>query len=33
MKDGKIYTNTLTDWHPEYLRRPDPEKLRTSETY
>ena len=33
MKDGRIYKNTLTDWHPEYLRRPDPEKLRTSETY
>ena len=33
MKDGRIYKNTLTDWHPEYLRRPDPDKLRTSETY
>ena len=33
MKDGRIYKNALTDWHPEYLRRPDPDKLRTSETY
>jgi len=33
MKDGRIFKNTLTDWLPQYLRRPDPEKLRTSETY
>ena len=33
MKDGRIYKNTLTDWRPEYLEKPDPSTLRTSETY
>jgi imidazolonepropionase-like amidohydrolase len=33
MKNGRIYKNTLTDWLPEYLERPDPSTLRTSETY
>ncbi len=33
MKDGRIYKNTLTDWQPQYLRRPDLSNLRTSETY
>ena len=36
MKDGRVYKNTLTDWQPEYLRRPDPSKLTpsgTTETY
>jgi hypothetical protein len=23
MKDGRIYKNTLTDWTPEYLKKPD----------
>ena len=27
MKDGRIYKNTLTDWHPQYLRKPDPAKI------
>jgi imidazolonepropionase-like amidohydrolase len=33
MKDGRIYKNTLTDWRPEYLKKPDLSTLRTSETY
>ncbi|MBY6006685.1 amidohydrolase family protein [Salipiger bermudensis] len=33
MKDGRIYKNTLSDWTPEYLQKPDPSTLRTSETY
>jgi len=33
MKDGRLYKNTLTDWRPEYLHKPDLSKLRTSETY
>ncbi len=33
MKDGRVYKNTLTDWQPQYLRRPDPSEIRTSETY
>jgi imidazolonepropionase-like amidohydrolase len=33
MKDGRIYKNTITDWTPEYLRKPDLSTLRTSETY
>ena len=27
MKDGRIYKNTLTDWQPQYLRKPDPAKI------
>ena len=30
MKDGRIYKNTLTDWRPEYLQKPDPNELKTS---
>jgi hypothetical protein len=36
MKGGRIFKNTLTDWQPEYLRRPDPAELMPSglsETY
>ena len=32
MKDGRIYKNTLTDWQPDYLRKPDPSKLMPSGT-
>ncbi len=30
MKDGRVYKNTLTDWSPEYLRKPDPSDLKPS---
>ncbi len=30
MKDGRIYKNTLTDWRPQYLRKPDPAQLSPS---
>jgi imidazolonepropionase-like amidohydrolase len=33
MKDGRIYKNTLTDWHPQYLRRPDLSAAHNSVTY
>jgi imidazolonepropionase-like amidohydrolase len=36
MKDGRIYKNTLTDWRPEYLRKPVRSEFMpsgTSETY
>jgi imidazolonepropionase-like amidohydrolase len=36
MKDGRIYKNTLTDWHPEYLRKPEAAEFMPSgmsETY
>ncbi len=32
MKDGKVYKNTLTDWTPEYLRKPDPATMRPAGT-
>ncbi len=28
MKDGRVYKNTLTDWTPEYLRKPDLSEIR-----
>ena len=30
MKDGRIYKNTLTDWQPQYLRKPDLSTLKPS---
>lgn len=32
MKDGRVYKNTLTDWTPDYLRKPKPSQLTPAGT-